>query len=351
MIGKIWQRVGKYVAALATAAGLVATYVGVWYPYQIRKQDTRIAVRKLLAEAIDAFAGQEGATAVMFPSLRTSADDQRLELARRKISEALALDREFGPTYEALGMYWQAKGNTAKAVAAFTRAMELDPSSPTAHIGLGNLLQRDKSYAAALAEFEKAVECAPGYYEAYVTRGAAYLLRFDHGRDPNDINAAEADFRIAIRLDPARSEAYVHLAERYVMSEDVEQVQKNARAAIDRNPADGRPYLFLAIALASQRRLAEVETAVRHSIELAPASGATFFTLSRIFERQGKFRQSVAASLEALKYGPTNARWQAAYVALCAEDPIVAQQVSEAYRTAPDPRQLVLGPALPSPAP
>jgi DNA-binding winged helix-turn-helix (wHTH) protein/TolB-like protein/Tfp pilus assembly protein PilF len=79
----------------------------------------------------------------------------------------------------ASGMVMSLAGQNDEAIAAFKKAVEIDPNYPRLHFRLGNAYRQKGMYQLALAEFLKAVQLAGGgdrygdqYYEAAV--GSAY---------------------------------------------------------------------------------------------------------------------------------------------------------------------------------
>ena len=71
------------------------------------------------------------------------------------------------------------KSTYDKAVAAFRRAIELDPNYPSAYNGLGVALRSAGDLEGAIANWTKAVELKPDYAYALYNLGLAHLLKGD----------------------------------------------------------------------------------------------------------------------------------------------------------------------------
>jgi tetratricopeptide (TPR) repeat protein len=91
-----------------------------------------------------------------------------------------------------------------EAVAAFDRAIALDPNYCQAWSNRGNALGATGRYAEALVSYDRAVAIAPQYHQAWFNRGLLLAEMMAYG------NAMESyDRAIAIEADPR----YVHARE------------------------------------------------------------------------------------------------------------------------------------------
>ena len=70
-------------------------------------------------------------------------------------------------SYVDLGWTYRKRGDLAKAVAAFKKALEIDPRNEDAYGGLGSLFNAQREYVQAAAAFKKALEINPRYVDAY----------------------------------------------------------------------------------------------------------------------------------------------------------------------------------------
>lgn len=104
--------------------------------------------------------------------------------------------------------FWDGQGRTyckskqyAEAIAAFDKAISLDPNCCSAWNNRGNALCGIQRYAEALACYDKAVAIQPNYHQAWFNRGQLLLEMMAYG------NALESFERaIAIQADPR----YIH---------------------------------------------------------------------------------------------------------------------------------------------
>jgi tetratricopeptide (TPR) repeat protein len=94
------------------------------------------------------------------------------------------------------GVFYNNKGEYQKATAAFTKAIELDPSLVITYSNRGWVYIQLGQYEEAIADCTKAIELDPSLAFAYNCRGWAYteLRQYEEAID---------DFNKAIELDPS----------------------------------------------------------------------------------------------------------------------------------------------------
>lgn len=100
--------------------------------------------------------------------------------------------------YLAQGNYELERGNPAQALAAYTRAIQLDPTAPAAYNNRAYVYMTQQAYAAALSDLDKAIALRPDYVNALMNRGDIYNYYFaiDYGRavaDYDRVLAIDAD--------------------------------------------------------------------------------------------------------------------------------------------------------------
>jgi len=88
-----------------------------------------------------------------------------------------------------------------KAIADFSKAIELDPADAKAYRNRGLAYYYKREYDKAMADFNKAIDLNPEYAEGYYNRGTAYGAKGEYDK-------AIADFNKVIDLDPEYALAY-----------------------------------------------------------------------------------------------------------------------------------------------
>ncbi len=109
------------------------------------------------------------------------------------------------------------------------RMLKRDPSSVEGQILLANALAGLKNLDAAIAAFEKAVSLDPNRSATYADLGQAQMGGGNRA-------AAEAAFRKAIEIDPKSAHAHLSLSNFLWATGDLEQAQQELRRALELEP-------------------------------------------------------------------------------------------------------------------
>ena len=167
-----------------------------------------------------------------------SVDLGELEVAEAHYRESLALEPQ-PAIYSDLGFVLERQGLTDEAIEMYGKALELAPSSATAHYNLGGSLVRRGEYAAAERHFRAALEHEPS---APAYDGLGFVL-WKQGRADEAIAALHA----AIDADPKHPAAYDHLGTILVEQGKLGEAESHYRLMLRRRPS-----------AATHRNLAEV---------------------------------------------------------------------------------------------
>lgn len=116
------------------------------------------------------------------------------EIAENAFRQALEFDQVTALPYYFLGLVEVRKQRFTIAEAHFRRTLELQPDFPLARLQLGDLQMRKQKFAAAKELYLQVIESQP-LAEAHMKLGILALMA-----DDND--AAEAQFRKAVQLEP-----------------------------------------------------------------------------------------------------------------------------------------------------
>jgi tetratricopeptide (TPR) repeat protein len=99
------------------------------------------------------------------------------------------------------GMTFKQQGDVPKALAAFDKAIQLDPKSAAAYIKRGNVHSDNGDLSQAIADYTSALKADPESALAYMNRGLAHAKR-------GEFDAVLADCTEAIRIDKKLAAAY-----------------------------------------------------------------------------------------------------------------------------------------------
>ena len=138
-------------------------------------------------------------------------------------TKAIELNPKFTEAYYNRGNAWESKGQFDKALADYTHAIKLNPKHVNAYYKRGILEKRKKQYDKAISDYTSAIRLNPRFAYAYNNRGNAWD---DKGR----YDKAIADYTKAIELNPKDAKAYSNLA--WVLATCPDERHRDGKRAI-----------------------------------------------------------------------------------------------------------------------
>jgi len=165
-----------------------------------RRGDYQDAI-KLLTKAIksDEFSGDELATIHIYRGFSWEGKGN-LNKAIADYSKAIEVDPKDTAAYTLRGVAWGKKAEYDKAIADYTKALEINPKFAKAYNNRGYTWAKKGDKDKAIADYTKAIEIDPNYAPAYTNRGTAWA-------DKGEYDKAIADFNKALEIDPSYIEA------------------------------------------------------------------------------------------------------------------------------------------------
>ena len=199
-----------------------------------------------------------------------------------------------------LGVAAYSNGLMEKALAAFDRALAINPQFAEAHQGRGLALAELGRMNEALAAFNKALEINPQYAEAHYNRGVALGLL---GRTSEALNA----FDEALKINPWDAETHcnrgVALAKLGRMDEALAAFNK----ALEINPQFAEAHNYRGLALAQLRRTDEALAAFNRALAINPQYAEAHYNRGVALGLLGRTSEALDAFDEALKINPWDA--------------------------------------------
>jgi len=142
-------------------------------------------------------------------------------------SRAIQLDPEFAEAYDNRGISYFNQRESLLAIADFSRSLELKPSDFT-YNNRGIVFLSLKRYKEAIEDFTQALRVKPAA-EIYNNRGGAYY-------EDHQFPLAAIDFDEAIKLDPKLARAYIYRGLIQLMDGKVTPAQKDFEQACQLEP-------------------------------------------------------------------------------------------------------------------
>ena len=150
-------------------------------------------------------------------------------------SSAGRQDPKYAQAYYNRGNAYSNKGDTDRAIADYTAAIQLDPTYANAYYNRGNGYSNKGDTARAIADYSEAIRLEPTYANAYYNRGNAY-------GNKDYTHRAIADYTETIRLDPTYANAYLNRGLAYEKLADFPKrdLTSTLRSDWDQRPQNGR---------------------------------------------------------------------------------------------------------------
>jgi tetratricopeptide (TPR) repeat protein len=218
-----------------------------------------------------------------------------------------------------LARYYEDEDNVEGAIAAYRRAMELDPRAADIPAELGGLYLRQNKAQEAIAAGEQALKIDPKNREANRVLGVVYSALAENGRErgsrgrsgaaapANDELVAKAIGHLEVANDPAGGEADPNvsatLARLYLRSGAYDKAIPLLTKLVNQEPQwpDGPLLLAEAYAGAGRARdgIAWLESRVADNPRLLP-------TLADFYERDRQWKEAADTYAKAIRQTPNN---------------------------------------------
>lgn len=189
------------------------------------------------------------------------------------------------------------------ALQAFKRAVSFDPAHAPAHagaarsyiaLGFDRAISQADARASALAAATRALELDPDLPEAH---GVLADLRFFYDWD---FAAAEREYLQALDLEPSASYVRAQYAQFLAAMGRLDEARAQIAESVARDPLSAQAALTRALILYYARDFAGALAAARHAETLDPTLPTTQFLQGRILEAHGDLRSAIAATDRAI---------------------------------------------------
>ncbi len=217
-------------------------------------------------------------------------------------TEAMKLDPStvpayFAPAYGRRGLAYAEKRDYDHAIADYGEAIRLDPNSAPAYNGRGLAYFREGDLDRAIADYNEAVKRNPGYAIAYDNRGLAYANK-------NDYDRALADYDEAIKRNPRLANAYAHRGVLYRAEGDYDRSITDLKEAIARDPNSGYAYRNRCSAYYAKKSYDAAISDCGEAIRLNPKDDLAYSTRGLAYAAKRDYDAAIADGSEAIRLNP-----------------------------------------------
>jgi protein O-mannosyl-transferase len=229
-----------------------------------------------------------------------------------------------------LGNLYDRRGEAAKAIEHYKRALKYEPNYADAHNNLGGVLLKQRRFDEALAHYTAAVRIntdfvhffnlanaladAGRFPEARTAYGQCLQLNPNYGPAHHNLGLvaqtqgkpaeAIAEFRAALALDPAYESACFNLANLLAEAGQGEEAITNYLAAERLNPKRAESYNGLGICYAMQGKMGEAERQFQQALQLNPHYANAESNLANALGAQNRLKEAIPHYQKALEMNP-----------------------------------------------
>ncbi|HKX31019.1 MAG TPA: tetratricopeptide repeat protein [Blastocatellia bacterium] len=188
-------------------------------------------------------------------------------------------------------------GELGQALEKCDLLLKINPTDPESLHLRGLVAHRQGNHAAGLKDVQRAIKQAPRTALFHNTLGviSGALDRLE---------AAEAAYRAALRLDPGCASAYLNLGDLFETRGQLAEAESCYRLAVEHEPQTPEMHNNLGKLLARVGRFEEAAFHLARAIEIRPDFDAAHYNLARALAAMGRSDEALAALTLVLKRSP-----------------------------------------------
>jgi FimV-like protein len=228
-------------------------------------------------------------------------NDGKLEQARAQYAEALLRKPDALPELQKLALCLSSLRQYARATDVLKRAVELVPNDATTWVQLGLSYVDQGRKDDAVAAFQKAIALDPELPEAYNSLGGVWFETRDAAR-------AEPMLREAVRLTPNYAEAQNNLGSLLSAAGHFDEARYHYEAALRIKPDYAFARFDYAIALARAGHLEEGQAQAEAVLSATPNYAEAHEFLGTLLMTRGQAQAAIAHYREAVRIRPDFSR-------------------------------------------
>ena len=208
------------------------------------------------------------------------------DLAIAAFTKAIQINPKFARAYHNRGCAHEEKRDLDRAIVDFSRAIQIDPNAVEFFLSRGAAHDEKKDYDLAVSDYAKAILMDPKNGRAYDRRAWAYYRRGNANSRQEDYRCAIDDFHKAIELYPKN--AYLHFLGRghaYLAKGDYHRAVANYDKHIEAMPANAIAYHWRGLAYECRSLAGDRERAIadyRKALEIYPEQPSVKERLRRL---------------------------------------------------------------------
>lgn len=275
-----------------------------------------------------------------------------LAFDRDKAMEASAAALEVQDDYPALlitrAELLEERDLTLGVVELYTRALEIDPDSPSAELALGRIAIREEDYDKALVHLQRAEALSPDAGAVHAALARLYRRLGDDEKATQEAHRVQVATQTVPVKDPLRfvmrqaavsSTAMLNRARNLEDDGDLSSAEAIYRDMVALRPDDGSMKSRLADVLSQQQRYTEAKKYYREALAINDRDTAAHFGLAAALTYEKSYEEAVSHFETALSqrsdHVPTRVSY-ASVLALLGRDSEASSEFAKALELEPD---------------
>jgi tetratricopeptide (TPR) repeat protein len=211
----------------------------------------------------------------------------KLEEAVAAYEKAIEIDPDYGEAYGDMAGTLADLDRIPEAVAAGEKGVELAPDYSVGHYNLAYAYRLQGELEKAIAEYEEAIRLDPDDPDPHTSLGTVYQ---DQGR----LDEAIAEFQEAIRLDPDDPDLHISLGQVYRDQDRFDEAIAEFQEAIRLDPDDPRSHNGLGVVYAMQDRIEDAIDEWLKAIAIDPDYAIAHKNLGVAYRDLGRTEEAIA---------------------------------------------------------
>jgi tetratricopeptide (TPR) repeat protein len=182
-----------------------------------------------------------------------------------------------------------------RAIADFTRAIEIDPRD-VAYLVRGNAYHDKKEYDRAVADYSKAIDISPRNTDAYYNRGNAFAAKQQY-------DEAIGDYSKSIEIDSRHGDAYNGRGWAYYNKKEYDRAIADYNKQIEISPRHEMAYNNRGNAFSAKHQYEQAIADYTKQIEISPRHEHAYSSRGLVKFYKGEFKEAAVDLSHAVELG------------------------------------------------
>ncbi|MBM3253265.1 MAG: tetratricopeptide repeat protein [Candidatus Omnitrophica bacterium] len=178
--------------------------------------------------------------------------------------------------YNGRGTAYSKKGQYEKAIADFTKALEINPKYISVYNNRGDAFSKKEEYEKAIADFTEALKVDPEHASTYYNRGTIYAKKAEYEK-------AIADFTEALKINPRDEETLNNRGATYAQKGQYDKAISDFTEGLKIKPEDITLYINRGAAYSKKAEYEKAISDFNKILTLDPKYPDAYYNLANIY--------------------------------------------------------------------